>query len=96
MEQITEGFFEEFEISTVGKIFLAGIAMSALGKPSNIKVRGTPNEIETVKKALMASKALQDELNRPGASVQSIMDRLHLKNISAEEFQQRLGVPWPL
>lgn len=96
MEEMNEGFFDGYEISTVGKIFLAGVAASILGKMSNIRVRGTPDEIEALKDALSASRAFQDELHRPGATVQSIMDRLHLKNISAEEFERRLGVPWPL
>lgn len=93
---MNEGFLDYYEISTVGKIFLAGIAASILGKQSNIKIRGSQDEIDAIKSALMASRQFQDELKRPGATVQSIMDRLRLKNISAEEFEDRLGVPWPL
>lgn len=96
MDTLGEGFFDHYKISTVGKIFLAGVALAALGKMSNLKVRGTPDEIEALKNALMSSKKFQDELHRPGATVQSIMDHLHLKNISAAEFEHRLGVPWPL
>jgi hypothetical protein len=93
---MNEGIFDSYEITTVGKIFLAGIAAAILGKASNMRVRGTPDEIAALKDALLASREFQEELRRPGATVQSIMDRLHLKNVSAEEFEKRLGVPWPL
>ena len=93
---MNEGIFDNLEITTVGKIFLAGVAASILGKLSGIKVRGTPDEIETLKDALLASKRFQDELHRPGATVQSIMDRLQLKHVSAAEFEKVLGIPWPL
>ncbi len=94
--EMNEGFFDYYEISTVGKIFLAGVAAAALGKMSNIKIKGTQAEIEALKSALLASKAFQEELNREDASVQSIMDKLHLKNVTAQNFEEKLGVPWPL
>lgn len=93
---LNEGFFDSYEISTVGKIFLAGVAAAALGKMSGIKIRGTQEEIDALKSALLASKAFQDELHRPDATVQSIMDKLQLKNITAKNFKEKLGVPWPL
>jgi hypothetical protein len=93
---MNEGFFDSYKVSTVGKIFLAAVAASILGQLSHVKVRGTPDEIDALKSALLASKEFQNELHRPGATVQSIMDRLRLKNISAQEFEDRLGVPWPL
>ena len=93
---MNEGFFDYYEISTVGKIFLAGVAAAILGKMSGLKIRGTQEEIDALKAALLASKTFQEELNKDGATVQSIMDKLHLKNITAKEFEKKLGVPWPL
>lgn len=95
-ETLNEGFFDSFQISTVGKLFLASVAASILGKATSIKVRGTPDEIEVLKRTLLSSKAFQNELHRPGATVQSIMDKLHLAHIDADEFERILGVPWPL
>lgn len=94
--EVNEGIFSNYHISTVGKIFLAGVAAWLVGRASKLKVRGTPDEVDALKNALMASKKFQDELNRPGASVQSVMDKLQLKNITAQEFERTLGVPWPL
>lgn len=96
MSEINEGVFGDFGISTVGKVFLAGVAAWLVGRASNIKVRGTPEEVKALKNALMSSKKFQQELNKPGATVQSIMDKLQLKNISAQEFERKLGIPWPL
>ena len=53
-------------------------------------------EIEAVTNALHASKLFQDELNRPGATVQSVVQKLGVKHMSAAEFERGLGVPWPL
>lgn len=91
-----EGFMGDYELSTVGKIFLAGVAAWLIGRPSHLKIRGTPDEVEALQNALMASRRFRDELNRPGATVQSVMDKLQLKNITAQEFERKLGVPWPL
>jgi hypothetical protein len=93
---LNEGFFDNFQISTVGKLFLAGVAASILGKATNIKIKGTPDEIDILKRALLSSKAFQNELHRPGATVQSIMDKLQLAHVDADEFERILGVPWPL
>lgn len=88
--------FEDPNVTTVGKIFLAGIASAVLGCPPHIKVRGTPDQIEAIRNAVEAARAFQAELERPGAMVQDIMDKLQMKNLAAEEFKARLGLPWPL
>lgn len=95
-KEVNEGIFSNYHISTVGKIFLAGVAAWLVSRPSRLKVRGTPDEVDALKNALMASRKFQDELNRPGATVQTVMDRLQLKNVTAQEFERILGVPWPL
>ena len=95
-KELNEGIFSNYHISTVGKLFLAGVAAWLVGRASNLKVRGTQDEIDVLKNALMASKKFQDELNRPGATVQSVMDRLQLSRITAQEFERKLGIPWPL
>lgn len=93
---VREGVFSDLRITTVGKLFLAGVAAYLIGRPSRLKIRGTPDQVETLKQALLASKKFQDELNRPGATAQSIMDRLQMKNMTAKEFERVLGVPFPL
>lgn len=94
---IDEGWFDRYYgLSTTGKIFLAAVAAALIGKISNVRVRGTQDQIDALKSALMTSREFNDEINRPGATVQSVMEKLRLKNISAEEFEARFGVPFPL
>jgi len=86
----------ELKVGTLGKLFFATCAAWLVGKAVNTKIRGTKEEIEAVTNALHASKLFQDELNRPGATVQSVVQKLGVKHMSAAEFGRVLGVPWPL
>ena len=83
-------------LNMTGKIFLASLGAWLVGKYVNTKIRGSEDEVSAVSNALMASRRFQDELRRPGASVQSVIDKLHVKQMSAAEFERQLGVAWPL
>jgi len=85
-----------FGLNLAGKIFLASCGAWLVGKLVNMKLRGTREEVGAVANALMASRRFQDELNRPGASVESVVEKLRIKNMSAAEFERVLGVRWPL
>lgn len=61
-----------------------------------MKIRGTPEEVQAVANAMIASKRFQDELSRNGATVESVMQKLGLKHAAAREFERILNVPWPL
>ena len=98
-ETIAEGKMplnELFKMSTVAKVFLAGLAAWVVGKASRMKVRGSRHEIDATARALRSSRRFQDEIRRPGASVQGVMEKLRLKNASASDFERILGVPFPL
>lgn len=83
-------------LNLTGKIFLTSLAAWAVGKFVNTKLRGYPEEIQTVVNALLSSKVFQNELRKPGASVESVMEKLRIKQMSAAEFERVLGVEWPL
>ena len=87
---------ELFKMSTVGKLFLAGMAAWIMGKASRMKVRGSRREVDAIAGALRSSRRFQQEIGKPGATVQSVMEKLKLKNASGARFQSILGVPWPL
>jgi len=91
-ETLNEGGY----LNLTGKIFLASLGAWLVGKVINTKVRGSRDEIQAVTNALMSSKKFQDELRRPGASVESVMEKLRVKQMSASEFERVLGVRWPL
>lgn len=80
----------------MGKILFASIGAWLVGRATNVKVRGTQEEIDAITNAMMASRKFQDELNRPGASVESVVAKLGLKNATAREFERILGVRFPI
>jgi len=86
----------ELKVNTLGKIFFATLAAWLVGKVVSTKIRGSREEVEAVGNALAASKIFQDELNRSGATVDSVIQKLNIKHMSASEFERTLGVPWPL
>lgn len=87
---------EEYFLSFTGKLMVASLAAWLVGKIVNTKLRGSKEEIQAVANALAASKKFQEELRKPGATVDSVMDKLRIKQLTASEFQRVLGVPWPL
>lgn len=86
----------ELKLNLLGKIFFAAVGAWLVGKAVNLKIRGTPEEVQAVTNAMMASRTFQEELSRSGATVESVMQKLGLKHASAREFERILGVPWPL
>jgi hypothetical protein len=90
------GPLNELKLNLLGKIFFASVAAWLVGKAVNLKIRGTPDEVQAVSNAMMASRRFQEELEYSGATVESVMQKLGLKHASAREFERILGVPWPL
>lgn len=108
-EVVDPAKLQEASLSWAGKIFFAGVAAYLVGLglerggklPSSppklpFKLRGTPEQINAVIGALMASKSFQQELKKPGATVESVIEKLNLKNMTKERFRQLTGRPWPL
>jgi len=84
------------EDSLLNKIMSVALGASALGRPINIKIRGTSAEIESMSSALTSTKNFHEELARPGATVESVMKRLNAKHESVKECESALGCRWPL
>jgi len=77
-------------------VFFASIGAWLVGRQTNLMIRGTREEIDAVANAMLASRRFQQELERPGASVDSVMEKLGLYHASQREFERVLGVKWPL
>lgn len=89
----------EGSLSTTGKIFFAAVAAYLAGKVGSgafLKLKGKPDELRAIADAIVASKAFQDELKRPGATIDSVIEKMNLKNITAAKFKQITGQAWPL
>ncbi len=90
---------ENFGLSTTGKIFFAAAAAYLAGKVGSgafLKLRGKPDELRAVVDALVASKVFQDELRRPGATIDSVIEKMNMKNMTAAKFKQITGKSWPI
>lgn len=86
-------------LSTTGKIFFAAVAAYLAGKIGSgnfLKIRGTPEELRAVAEALAASKAFQDELRKPGAGIDSVIEKMNLKRLTADKFEKITGKKFPL
>ena len=86
----------ELHVNLLGKIFFATLGAWLIGKAVNTKIRGSEEQVRAVSNAMLASKRFQDELRRPGASVDSVVQKLGVKHMTAQEFERQLGVQWPL
>lgn len=86
--------------SLIGKIFYTALGTylgaSLLGKVVNAKIRGTESQINAVYNAMWASKKFHDELKKPGATVDSVVQSLSAKHMTTREFEKVFGIPWPL
>lgn len=86
----------ELHVNLLGKIFVAALGAWVIGRATGLKIRGTPSEIQAVSNAMLSSRRFQDELKRSGATVQSVINKLNLKNASKAEFERILGISFPI
>lgn len=86
-----------YKLSTLGKIFFAGLATKMareIAMPLKLKAR--PEQIQAITDAIMASKQFQDEIQKPGAKIEDVIQKMKLKNINKQSFEKITGKPWPL
>jgi hypothetical protein len=86
----------ELHTNLLGKIFYGAVTAWLVGKACGLKIRGTQSEIDAVTNAMVSSRRFQDELSRPGATVESVFEKLALKNASRAEFERILKIAWPI
>ena len=87
---------DAWHLTIVGKIFLSALALTVLGQTTGYQIRGTPEEIEAVKGAVLASKKFRYMLTEPDATVESVIALLASKQDATQNFENILGVPWPM
>ena len=86
-----------YKMTTMGKLFFASLLTSmATGQRSPFKITGDPQKIQVLSRAVQSSKRFQDELKRPGATVDGIIRKLDVKNMDAKTFERVFGVRFPL
>lgn len=87
---------KELRMNLLGKVFTVAIGAWLVGKLTNIKLRGSKSEIQAIANAMVASKAFQDELRKPGATIDSVAAKLNIKRMTADEVKRRFNIDWPL
>jgi hypothetical protein len=93
----TKGQIVAYKLSTLGKIFFAGLATKLareIAMPLKLKAR--PEQIQAITDAIMASKEFQVEINKPGAKIEDVIQKMKLKNVNKQSFEKITGRPWPL
>lgn len=96
-EQQTEPQVPSQTLSPVGKLFFASlIGWIMNGTKFNWKLKGEPAIVQAMAKAAIASKEFQDEYKRPGATVDTVMEKLNAKAAAAAEYEKLSGQKWPL
>jgi hypothetical protein len=86
----------ERELSFTSKLILFTIGAWLAGKFIKLKLRGSQDQATALGRALLSSKRFQEELKKPGASIDSIMNRLNAKNMDAQKFERTFGIRWPV
>lgn len=87
---------DELKLNLLGKVLFAAVGSWLVGRPTNLKVRGAPEEVQAFRGALLATRSFQEELERPEATVESVMQKLGLKHGAAREFEKIMGMRWPM
>jgi len=98
----------ELQMSWAGKLFFASVAtwlgasayqgFKGHGKAPKlpIKIRGSKAQIKAVMDALTSSRAFQDEINRPGATIDGVINKMKIKDLNKANFERATGKKWPL
>lgn len=102
----TKEYLKELKLSWAGKLFFAGAAAYIAGSAMKggghgnvklpIKVRGTPRQMRAVIDAVTSSKEFQREINRSGATIDGVIQKLRIRNMTKQRFYQLTGRSWPL
>jgi len=99
---------KELRMSWAGKLFFAGVAawlggtaykgvkagMKAPRMP--IKIRGSKQQIRAVMDAITSSRSFQDEINKPGATIDGVINKLKIKDMNKQNFERLTGKRWPI
>jgi len=84
-------------LTPMGKLFFGTlVAWIVNGSAMPFKVRGTPEQMKALTDAVFASKRLQEEMKKPDATIESVIEKLNVKNEAAKQFEAVTGYAFPL
>lgn len=86
----------EINGSLFNKLFYTSCAAWVVGNPVDIKFCGSRQQASVLTEALLSSKRFQEELERSGADLDSVLQKLGDKHAAALKFEETFGMSWPL
>lgn len=86
----------ELHVNGVGKVLFAAVAAWLAGHAVSLRIRASKLEAIALARAMVASKRFQQELAKPGATIEQVMRVLGDKTRSAREFEEVFDQRWPL
>ena len=92
----TKEKLNELHVNGVGKLLFVSVAAWLAGKAISMRIRASKREALALARAMIASKKFQQEISKPGATVDSVMRVMSDKTRSAREFEACFGQRWPL
>lgn len=84
------------QLSLASKLFLASAVAWVTGRSTHLKIKGTQEEVDVITAALRATKDVLDALNNPEVTVETVIEKLNMKNSCGKDFERVTGMPWPL
>jgi 3-hydroxyacyl-CoA dehydrogenase len=84
------------QLSLASKLFLASAVAWVTGRSTHLKIKGTQEEVDVISAALHATKDVLDALSDPDITVESVIDKLNVKNSCGKDFERVTGQAWPL
>lgn len=86
-------------LTWAGKLFFTTLATNLANDSGRIlpmKIKATPEQIKALAEIILTNKEVQDELKKPGASVESVYMALYKQVANREKFKSIFGQDFPL
>ena len=85
-------------LSPAGKLFFANLVtfINNDGDKFIWKLRGSPEQIETITNVIVAIRDFHKETKRPDATIEDVTKKMQAKNQAIQEFEAVFGQKWPI
>lgn len=84
------------QFSKAQRLLRAGVAAWVFGRDLKMKIRGPATQMRAIAEAISATRALNEELAREDATVDSVVEKMTAKRAACEAFHRECGIPWPV
>ncbi len=82
--------------NSINEIFKTALCAWLVGIPTNIKIRGSREQMKALTDALTATKAFHNEMKKNKVQLEQVTTKLAIKTAVSQKFKQVFGIDWPL